>query len=191
MVRTRVYSPRYQVEHYYPKSRLKTKDDWIKYVPDTYRWSDVVKSLTGRKGSALMKASDRSDVESHGERTCFAPKIHLQPSCHNTGDKRDHVAGCSANCERGEQSGISAGEDLAGWVGRSLILAREADLFRQGYEISQGTEEFKALLGTAHGNGIAHLVADNAEVLKDKVVESANVFATRNGNYHLLYTLSG
>ncbi|KAL8994255.1 MAG: hypothetical protein Q9169_005724 [Polycauliona sp. 2 TL-2023] len=60
-----------------------------------------------------------------------------------------------------------------------------------GKKFEKGTVGFQALLGTAHGKGVAFLVADHVD-LRAKNVESVTVFTTDEGfDYHLLFTLTG
>lgn len=59
-----------------------------------------------------------------------------------------------------------------------------------GLKYLRGAVEFQALLGTAHGKGVAYLITDHPE-LRLKTVESVNIFTTNGGYaYHLLFTLT-
>ena len=60
---------------------------------------------------------------------------------------------------------------------------------------AKGTDGFKALLGTPHGNGVSFLIAKHPKYMPGKDIESARIFCTRNdfGFYHanILFTLTG
>lgn len=60
-----------------------------------------------------------------------------------------------------------------------------------GIKFLPGEVEFQALLGTAHGKGVAYLIADHRE-LRLKNIESVNLFTTYGApaSYHLLFTLT-
>lgn len=56
----------------------------------------------------------------------------------------------------------------------------------------KGDERFRAILGTAHANGIVQLLVNHTDLLPRKDIESVTMFTTDEGNdYHLLFTLTG
>lgn len=63
-----------------------------------------------------------------------------------------------------------------------------------GHTFRKGTDEFQALLGTAHGRGIAFLVATHPDEMPGKDIESVRCLVTKDAfgrdEYHMLFVLS-
>ena len=66
-----------------------------------------------------------------------------------------------------------------------------------GHKFKADSEDFSALLGTAHGTGIVHLISQHPKQMPKKMVEAVNIFATAKGKeypgqyeYHMLWTLT-
>ena len=64
-----------------------------------------------------------------------------------------------------------------------------------GRRFTPDDDQYMALLGTAHGRGVANLVAQHRNYLGSKNIESITVFATQSPTHgpenHLLFTLTG
>ena len=73
----------------------------------------------------------------------------------------------------------AANGDIPGWPGQRFTPA---------------DDQYMALLGTAHGKGVANLVAQHRNDLGSKNIESITIFATQSFTQgvwnHMLFTLT-
>ena len=59
-----------------------------------------------------------------------------------------------------------------------------------GFEFEVDSVEFNALLGTPHGSGVVFLLLEHPNEMPGKNIESVNIFATEDGDWHQLWTLT-
>ena len=54
-----------------------------------------------------------------------------------------------------------------------------------GVTFAKGTQQFKALMGTAHGVGIVWLIVKHPDQMPGKDIKSVTMFVTRNEDLYL------